>query len=583
MAAAARADPRQANNQATVDLSIRLGKARSLEALDYMLQLRHDGMVSLWTNGFRDVNRARRAPAVEERILRIYDDDRLAWALLQALERYESPALAERLIDDVARLAAVREERARRCRLAGVKPPPPTDERVRTIESQRASRGAIGFLGVSGGGQVMPRLQCPPDMQAVAAVSRRELAVRLVGNTSLPGVVERVTPFIRALSRSPPVDDDARRIPGVNPGVGNVSSLVSIARLVATTAYAPAGPELIAALEPLEGKSAPEFVASLPILQAISVLDLPEGTRAIARWTELRLLAFLPANSDTDPMAFIGMLSGVLPHGQIDVAQLRDRALARAPAELAARAAAAFDAAIVANRELREAKPEALIYWARRGGIRQARYLLSRGVNPDTRGPYGATPLTAAFPSAWAMQKFLVASGASADLAGEGGATPFYLAVRYFGFDAAEEQPFEQLDFYRVRGANIDRKVAEETPLHAAAARSVEATRYLLRYKAATEATNAVGATALHVAVQNGKVDIAEALLVGGANPNAEMKDGLSLEGLRPLQIALDTKNAPLQALLEKHGATVSYAYLARRAANTAMANLMATFFAGMH
>jgi hypothetical protein len=582
LAAAARANPRDADNQATVDLSIRLGKARSLEALDYMLQLRHAGMVSLWTNGFRGVNGGRPAPAVEERVLRIYDDDRLAWALMQALERYESPALGERLLDDVAKLAAIREERARRCRIASVKPLQPTDERMRAIESRRASsQGGIGVMGVNRG-QAMPRLQCPPDFPAPVAMSRHEAAVRLVGNTSSPGIVERVTPFIRRLSMSPPIDEHARG-PGIQRGVGTVSSLASIARLVATTGYAPAGPELVAALDPLEGTSASDFQAALPILQAISVLDLPEGTRAVARWVELRLVAALPADSVPDPWTFVGLLYGALPQAQIDVGELRDRVLPKVRPEIASRATAAFDGAIVVNRQLRDAKPEALIYWARSGGVRQARYLISRGVNPDTRGPHGETPLTAAFPSAWAMQKFLVESGASPDLAGEGGMTPFYLAVRYFGFNAPVDELYETLDFYRLRGANINSKTAMETPLHAAAARSVDATRYLLRHKAAIEATNARGGTPLHIAVQGGKVDVAEVLLVGGANPNAEMKDTLNLEGYRPLQMALDAKNAPMQALLEKHGASVSYPYLARRAANAAMATLIAPFFAGMH
>jgi len=581
LAAAARANPRDPDNQATVDLSIRLGKARSLEALDYMLQLKHAGMVSLWTHGFRSVNGARPAPAIEERVLRIYDDARLAWALMQALERYESPALGERLLDDVAKLAASREERARRCRIASVKPPQPTDERVRAIESQRApSQGGIGVMGANRG-QPMPRLQCPPDFPAPAAMSRHEFAVRLVGNTSLPGVVERVTPFIRRLSMSPPIDEDARG-PGIQRGVGNVSSLVSIARLVATTEYRPAGPELIAALDVLEGKSAPDFQAAAPILQAISVLDLPDGTRAIGRWAELRLAASVPANADPDPWTFVGLLYGALPQAQIDVGELRDRVLPKVRPELAPRASAAFAGAIVVNHQLREAMPEALIYWAQRGGLRQARYLLSRGVNPDTRGPRGETPLTVAFPGAWEMQKFLVASGASPDLPGEGGMTPFHLTVRYFGFNAATDEPFERLDYYRLRGANVNSNSAGETPLHAAAARSVETTRYLLRHKAAIEASSAMGGTPLHVAVQNGKVDVAEALLVAGANPNAEMKDAHSLEGLRPLQIALDAKNAPMQVLLEKRGATVSYPYLARRAAQIALSVVVAPFI-GAH
>src|SRR5262249_29698205 len=51
---AARANPRGLANQATSDLVGKLGAAGNLEALDYLLQLRHMDMVSVWARTFRE-------------------------------------------------------------------------------------------------------------------------------------------------------------------------------------------------------------------------------------------------------------------------------------------------------------------------------------------------------------------------------------------------------------------------------------------------------------------------------------------------------------------------------------------------
>jgi len=271
----------------------------------------------------------------------------------------------------------------------------------------------------------------------------------------------------------------------------------------------------------------------------------------------------------------------VLPQGQIDLAQARDRVLPNVPSGLSARVTEEFERAISANRALSQADPQALIYWARSGGVRQARYLLSKGVNPDTRGPRDETPLTVSVPHQWQMQKLLVESGASPDLPGEGGVTPFLLAVRGFGSRGDDDDPAAIPEYYRLRGANINSSASGQTPLHVAAALSLESTRYLLRHKAALEAKASSThreAAPLHVAVLNGKVDIAEALLDAGANVNAEMKDSSGLEGLRPLQIARDSKNAAMEAMLVKRGANANYAYLAKRTAMEAAALAVAPF-----
>src|SRR6185369_6382703 len=75
LAASARSHPRDMANQATVDVSRKLGAAGNLEALDYMLQLGHPMMVATWTSGFRESNRDRLSPEIEERLVRVYDDD----------------------------------------------------------------------------------------------------------------------------------------------------------------------------------------------------------------------------------------------------------------------------------------------------------------------------------------------------------------------------------------------------------------------------------------------------------------------------------------------------------------------------
>jgi len=313
-AAAARANPRDPSPQEVIKLAREMGAARNLDALDAMLALKHAGLVGTYSKAFLDGNRGRPAPAIEERLLRHYDDPRLAVSLLWALDRYESPALFERLLDDVARYATRSREQTRLCRFVGREPPPVTP--------------MVFGLGVP---KRQVYLGCPPSFLGGPEVFRADTALRLIGNTALPGVESRVSIHIADLVSVPPADPGAVPEDGHSLGASRVFALASIARLLGERRYTPVAPALIAALGGLNGDSRQDVEAAMPLLGALGEMDLREGSETIARWIERRSRGRFPINESPRLLDMIRLLAGVLPEGQIDVEPLRDRVLANVP------------------------------------------------------------------------------------------------------------------------------------------------------------------------------------------------------------------------------------------------------------
>lgn len=95
---------------------------------------------------------------------------------------------------------------------------------------------------------------------------------------------------------------------------------------------------------------------------------------------------------------------------------------------------------------------------------------------------------------------------------------------------------------------------------------------------------NKDGSTPLHFAVMNQNIRMAALLLDNKADVNAEAVDRLlGVNGLTPLQEAIDLNNEPMQALLLSKGGKVSRMLQARRALNAAMVKVIRPFIGPMH
>lgn len=159
---------------------------------------------------------------------------------------------------------------------------------------------------------------------------------------------------------------------------------------------------------------------------------------------------------------------------------------------------------------------DALIWAASRNDLAMADLLLKAGVDPKSANDYGATALYAAASlSDAAMTKKLLAAGAEANAALFSGETPLMVAAR--------EGNLATLSALLSAGAdpNAQEKNAGQNALMwAISERHSEITKELVDHKADVNIASRYGATPLMFAAQ-GDVESARTLLAAGANPNA--------------------------------------------------------------
>ncbi len=148
--------------------------------------------------------------------------------------------------------------------------------------------------------------------------------------------------------------------------------------------------------------------------------------------------------------------------------------------------------------------------------------LLKHGAKVNGRRSDGGTPLhTAAALSRPASVKTLLAAGADPNAPDEWGETPLHKASVPQP-TASPENATETIHLLVAGGANpAARKKNGDRPLHSAALiGSAIAARALLKEGAQADAPGCGGGTALHVAAQFARPQVAEILLQAGANPN---------------------------------------------------------------
>lgn len=180
-----------------------------------------------------------------------------------------------------------------------------------------------------------------------------------------------------------------------------------------------------------------------------------------------------------------------------------------------------------------------------RGTAERVERMLALGASVAVADSDGATPLhLAAVFDRPDIARVLLDHGANVNAIDDGGATPLFWASR--GSASLVQLLLE-------RGADPNVRITwGQTPLLAAAdAGNAESVSLLLQHGADPEATQPdLGFTPLGLAALLGYRDVAEAMLVGGADPNH-----LDANGNSPLELALQRGHCGVAEALAAHGA----------------------------
>jgi ankyrin repeat protein len=427
------------------------------------------------------------------------------------------------------------------------------------------------------------------------------------------------------------------RVPGIEEQVADLLPLTrdacqgrSLVAFFETHAY-PAAFERLRDLYLRTGVTSAPAGCAEPVTHLFVKLQTRQATEAIAQ--RLRWLTDQPAdtNRDKEILSTVSVLGAIPGDAQVDYEVLRQEVLGKSLSpQLRSLLEPLFQEQLTVARQARDYSPENLDHWVWSGNLEIVRSFIAHGANLNAPSRSGDTPLVEALHIGdLEIARALIDAGADVNLqsAGSHADLPLHavckLPARKYppgrstaatiaslllahgamanAFDRSGVAPIhhaaasgneEVIKVLLARGVSVNVKkraidasesktssldsMAGATPLHyAARERQVSTAKFLLDHKANIDARTAEGATPLLMAVAFHDMELAQLLIARGANVNIAAKDGAS-----PVIVAHEDGNAELEKLLKSKGAHANPIMVAKRRAQNALLELVAS---GMH
>ena len=190
------------------------------------------------------------------------------------------------------------------------------------------------------------------------------------------------------------------------------------------------------------------------------------------------------------------------------------------------------------------------------GHFQTAKILSDNGADPNVRGHYNMTPLlSAAYNGGLEMVQVLLKYKADMDARDNAGENALHNASNGNGPDIGGPSLSNVARLLLENGADVNARTDKDkghfTPLHLAAEEGrIEVVHVLLQHGANVGTKNGDGRTALHQAAKSGKVEVVHVLLQHGANVGTKDDSGRTA-----LQIASDKGYGDIMKLLSEHRA----------------------------
>ncbi len=514
-------------------------------------------------------------PELDVRIVAFFDRREVAMALLPAIRKSDNPELFELMFKDVVRVAKWRVDQRRRCKtkVMQIRTLVPgsnvTDVIPANVDQNVYQYRSIHNLGnystlywkfvCVGAPQDSDAPEFDGFFSALNQSRHRELAsLAAISKSTVPGMEARLAALFFDLSYFPPVDwsgIDKRPVwsyvPSVYPALNILGSLLE-------RGYPPDAKRIMDMLAelgsglPIDLRKGESLNAPKALLAALQPAQTRAASEAVVRWL-IRMAAIEDATLRHDSLTpFIPRLGLVPESAQIDLTALKKSVYENVPYQQIAEFTKLFEDVEKDNLAFRNMNADSLVRAMRWPDAPQAvPWLLANGVSPNAKP---TPPLRPAFLMAAQNYPQLVPlfidKGADVNMRDSNGNTALHLVS-----GNRAENKNAGIKMLLARGADVNAtSTMGSTPLHNAVG-NAEALKLLLNAGANIDAVDIMGRSPLFSAVITNDLAGAEVLLLAGANPNLEDKQGIS-----PYSDSLTRANPPLTALLVKHGGRSSAA-----------------------
>ena len=507
-------------------------------------------------------------PELDARILAHFDKREVAIALLPAIRKSDNPELFELMFKDVARVAQWRVDQRRRCKtkimqIRTLLPNGQTDVIPSGVyqdvnqyryTNNLGNHSALYWKFVCTG---TPQGSDAPEFDgffsALHTARHRELAsLAAISKSTVPGVEARLAALFFDLSYFPPIDWSGIDKRPVWSHVSSVHPPLNILESLLERGYRPDTERIIDMLVecgnglPTDLKKGESLNTAKSLLKGLVPAQTRAASETVVNWL-IRMTALEDATIRHDSLAPLIPRLGFVPESaQIDLTALKKSVYENVPYQQIAEFTTLFDEVEKDNLAFRNMNADSLARAIRSPYAPQAvAWLLANGVSPNAKPPPPQEPAFLKAAQVYAkLVPLFIDKGVDVNMRDSQGHNALHLVL-----GNRNEDTRAVFRLLLARGTDVNATTSMgATPLHYAT-QNPETLKLLLSAGVKVDAVDVMGRSALFSAVINNDLAAAEALLIAGANPNREDKQGMS-----PYSDSLTRSNPALTALLVKHG-----------------------------